>query len=112
MGSIGILEPFTQENNPKLYEPDPATKKGRGHRQHLSRMLWMSQRQARQKNGATYAALTVIVTKDALRTMYMMQLKPGLWGIPQMEHHAPPFESASASRPRPRRSVSLQPRND
>jgi hypothetical protein len=49
MGSIGILEPFTQENNPKLYEPDPATKKGRGHRQHLSRMLWMSQRQARQK---------------------------------------------------------------
>ena len=30
---IGIVGPFTQDNENKMFIPDPATKKGKGHRQ-------------------------------------------------------------------------------
>src|SRR5579859_3613110 len=52
-------------------------------------MLWTNQRQAIQRNGATYVVARVIVTRDVLQTLYKLPLKLGLRGIPLMEHHPP-----------------------
>jgi hypothetical protein len=55
----------------------------------VSGMRWTSQRQASNREGATYVALTIILTEDALWPTFMLKLKPSLWGIQQMEQHHP-----------------------
>ena len=47
---IGIVGPFTQDNENKMFIPDPATKKGKGRRQtRVFGMVWTSRKQVRHK---------------------------------------------------------------
>ena len=55
----------------------------------VSEMLWTNQRQARQRNGATYVVARVIATRDVLQSLYKIPLKLRLRGIPLMANHRP-----------------------
>ena len=109
---VGILGPFTEENNPKMYEPDPATKKGPGRRQHRRIRNAMDESEAGKTKkrcnlcgaeGHSYKRCPTMSSQDSAEA--------GPLGNPT-DGAAPPFEPASASCARPRRSISSRPRND
>ena len=109
---VGILGPFTEENNPKMYEPDPATKKGPGRRQHRRIRNAMDESEAGKTKkrcnlcgaeGHSYKRCPTMSSQDSAEARPLENPTDGA---------APPFEPASASRARPRRSISSRPRND
>ena len=78
---IGIVEPFIQDKENKIFIPDPATKTGKGRRQ--TRHI---RKQARHKSIAANVEHWVITTRSVSRMHFTMPLKSVLPEIPEMEH--------------------------
>ena len=75
---IGIVWPFIQDNENKMFIPDPATKKGKGRRQ--------TRRIPRDKSIAANVEHWVTTTRSVPRMHFTMLLTSVLPEIPEMEH--------------------------
>ena len=84
---ISIVGPFIQDNEAKMFIPDPATKKGKGRRQTRRIRNGMDEsRQARHKSVAANVEHWVTTTRSVLRMHFTMQLTQVLPEILEMEH--------------------------
>ena len=81
------MGPFTQDNENKIFIPDPATKKGKDRRQTRRIRNGMDEsEQARHKSVAANVDHWVITTRSVLRMHFTMLLTSVLSEIPEMEH--------------------------